>query len=104
MPPSRLLGFLLCLLLLPARDSAAPRTYTTADGQTERRALELQKPVERVIADGETHHYSLRLTAGDFLHVFVRQRGVNVVTTLLGPDGKTLLEADSPVTTQEADW
>jgi len=68
------------------------------------RALEPGKPIERQIAAGETHTYSLRLETSDFVHVFVYQRGVNVAATLVGPDGKKLLEADSPMTMQEAEW
>src|SRR6266567_6373230 len=68
------------------------------------RALEPGKPIERQIAASETHSYSLRLEAGEFIHVFVYQRGVNVASTLIGPDGKKVLEADSPLTMQEAEW
>src|SRR5207247_1943384 len=66
--------------------------------------LELGKPIERQIAEGETHSFTLTLEAGEFVHVFVYQRSVNVAATLFGPDGKKLLEADSPVSTQEAEW
>ncbi len=76
----------------------------TAQDEPRVRALEPGKLIERQITASETHSYSLRLEAGEFIHVFVYQRGVNVSATLVGPEGKKLLEADSPVTMQEADW
>ena len=71
----------------------------TAQDERNIRALEPGKPIEREIAAGDAHSYSLRLEAGEFIHVFVYQRGVNVAATLIGPDGKKLLEADSPLST-----
>jgi tetratricopeptide (TPR) repeat protein len=76
----------------------------TAQDERNIRPLEPGKPIEREIAAGETHSYSLRLKAGEFIHVFVYQRGVNVAATLVAPDGKKLLESDSPLSTQEAEW
>src|SRR5437867_3801835 len=66
--------------------------------------LKLGKPVEREIAEGEKHSYRVPLAAGEFIHVFIYQRGVNVAATLIAPDGKKLLEADAPRSTQEAEW
>ena len=66
--------------------------------------LEQGKPVTRNIAEGETHSYGLTLKAGEFVHVIIRQLGINVSTTLLAPDGKKLVEADSPLSTQEPEW
>ena len=66
--------------------------------------LEQDRPVERNIVEGETHSYGLTLKAGEFVHVVIRRLGVNVAATLLAPDGKRLVEADSPLSTQEAEW
>ena len=52
--------------------------------------------VERVLAGGEGHLYHLPLTAGDFLHVVVDQRGVDVAVRLAVIGRDTLLEVDSP--------
>jgi len=62
--------------------------------------LEPGKPVERELAGGQTHEYHLQLAAGQYLHVVVDQRGIDVVVTLFGPDGKKLAEVDSPNGTQ----
>src|SRR6266498_5420353 len=45
------------------------------------RTLELGKPIERELAGGESHSYLLPLAAGQFCHVVVDQRGVDVVVT-----------------------
>ncbi|MCI0698583.1 CHAT domain-containing protein [candidate division KSB1 bacterium] len=60
------------------------------------RALELGKPIERDLKGGEVHTYQINLTAGQYLHVVADQRGIDVVATLLGPDGKQIIEVDSP--------
>jgi CHAT domain-containing protein len=45
---------------------------------------------------GETHRYEIELRSGQYLQLMVEQRGVDVVQTLLDPDGHTVLETDSP--------
>ncbi len=68
-------------------------------GQTPR-PLETGKPIERELAGGQQHLYQLSLSAGQYLHVVVEQRGIDVVVTLFGPTGQKLLEVDSPNGTQ----
>ncbi|HZS04655.1 MAG TPA: tetratricopeptide repeat protein, partial [Blastocatellia bacterium] len=58
--------------------------------------LEPGKPIERELAGGQSHSYQIRLTAGQYLHLVADQRGVDVVIVLFGPDGKKLIEVDSP--------
>ena len=58
--------------------------------------LELGKPIERELAGGQSHSYQLTLAAGQYLHVVVDQRGIDVLVTLFGPDGKPAVEVDSP--------
>src|ERR1700738_5132483 len=48
------------------------------------RPLELGKPIEMELKGGEVHSYSINLTAGQFLHLIVDQRGIDVVVTLFG--------------------
>ncbi len=64
------------------------------------RQLQPGKPIERELAGNQAHSYQLKLTAGQYLHVVVEQRGIDVVVTLFGPDGKKLAEVDSPNGTQ----
>jgi CHAT domain-containing protein/Tfp pilus assembly protein PilF len=55
--------------------------------------------VERELAGGQSHFYSIALQAGQYLHVIVEQRGIDVLVALAGPDGKLILEVDSPLGT-----
>jgi CHAT domain-containing protein/Tfp pilus assembly protein PilF len=52
--------------------------------------------IELEIAGEQAHAYTVSLTAGDFLHVTVDQRGVDVLVTVRAPGGEKLAEVDSP--------
>src|SRR5258708_3825224 len=58
----------------------------TAQREPDVRLIEAGKPIERELKGGETHVYSVALTAGQLLHVVVDQRGIDVVVALFGPD------------------
>lgn len=58
--------------------------------------LELGKTIMRSLAGGETHVYQATLIAGQYLHITVNQRGIDVVLRLASPDQKGLVEMDSP--------
>jgi CHAT domain-containing protein/tetratricopeptide (TPR) repeat protein len=79
---------MLCLAvagLLPALAAAAPAVE---------RPLALRQPVERAIAPGEVHVYTVQAGAGDFLQLSLRQRGADVALSIRDPRGRTVLEAD----------
>jgi CHAT domain-containing protein/Tfp pilus assembly protein PilF len=67
-------------------------------GQTNNpiRSLEPGKPIESEMAGGQTHQYRIDIPASQFFHVIVDQRGIDVVVALLGPDGKEIVEVDTP--------
>ncbi len=52
--------------------------------------------IERELKGGETHDFQISLLAGQFLHVVVDQRGIDVVVTLFAPDGKQIARTDRP--------
>jgi hypothetical protein len=58
------------------------------------------KAVERQLSGGERHAYALTLEAGQYLHLVVEQKGVDVVVTLFDPRSQKLAEVDSPNGTQ----
>ncbi len=60
------------------------------------RALEPGESIERELTGGGSHAYLLRLAAGQFCHVVVDQRGIDVVVVLFGSDGAKIVEVDSP--------
>ena len=57
--------------------------------------LELNKPLKRELAGGQSHSYPLTLGAQQFLNLVVEQQGINVEVLLLGPDQKQLIKANS---------
>ncbi len=84
--PRLFLGGSLVLALLcsaPVRAQVAPQT------------LELGKPLERELTAGRTDAYLLRLSANQIAHVVVEQQGVDIVLSVLAPDGR-LFSVDSP--------
>jgi hypothetical protein len=106
---SRILLFLLILVSFSiqasafalAQQSGAVRLEATNNApQGEVRKLEVGKPVERQMQGGESHTYEIMLSAGQFLDLVVDQRGIDVVVQVVAPDGKQLLEVDSPNGTQ----
>lgn len=52
--------------------------------------------IERQLSADEPHEYLVALRAGDYVHLAVDQRGVDVVVALYDPSGQELFEVDSP--------
>ena len=75
---------------------ALPQSEAAPHAQSENATLESDKPIERSISGDESHSYTLTLTAGQYAHVLVNQRGVDAVVTVYGPEGGKLFEIDSP--------
>lgn len=63
---------------------------------TQAQTLELNKPLERELASGQTHTYTLNLNAKQIARVIAEQKGVDVIVAVSAPDGKKLFEVDSP--------
>ena len=57
-------------------------------------------PVERDLPSGTVHSYLVPLQAEDYLQAVLEQHGVDLVVTLNDPEGRRLLEVDSPNGTQ----
>ncbi len=55
-----------------------------------------ESSLERELKGGETHVFQLHLNSGQFLHVAIEQKGINVTIMLLGPDGQQLAFIDGP--------
>lgn len=57
--------------------------------------LELGKPIDRELRGGQSDSYTIRVSAGQFLHAVVDQLGIDVALTLYSPDGKKIASMDS---------
>jgi CHAT domain-containing protein/Tfp pilus assembly protein PilF len=64
--------------------------------QAEIRVLLPNQAFERTLNIGETHSYKIKLKAGDYFHVDVEQRGVDVQLTLIAMDGRMIARRDLP--------
>lgn len=68
----------------------------TAQDQT----LQVGNPIERQLAAGQTHTFSVKLDENNFIQLVVEQRGIDVVVKVAAPDGKILATTDTPNGTQ----
>ena len=75
---------------------AAATTSLPAAAQAPNQTLSAGQTVERRMAGGETHGYALALEANRYCDIVVDQRGIDVVVTLVAPDGAAVAEVDSP--------
>jgi CHAT domain-containing protein/tetratricopeptide (TPR) repeat protein len=69
-------------------------------GSEDVRSLEEGKPIEREMLGGQSHSYQLNVVSGHYLSLMIEQKGIDVVVKLFAPDGKLLIEVDSPNGTQ----
>ena len=90
------------LLVVAALLLTAPLCAQTLSGNTtpsrdsrEPIRLALGKPVERELKGGETHTYVVYVEAGQFVHLVVLQKGVDVTVTLLDPNKNEIAKTDS---------
>src|SRR5262247_943420 len=65
-----------------------------AQSADEELSLEPGKPVERELSGGQSHSYKITMISGQYLHIVVEQRGIDVVVVMFAPDGKKISEAD----------
>lgn len=72
------------------------KTTVTGSQQETTQWLVPNRWLQRTIKGAETHSYNSKVDAGQFLHVMVRQHGVDVVVRVYGLDGNLLEERDRP--------
>lgn len=95
------IALLLSPLAVPARSHFTISTTAQANAnagaaQKDVLKLEVGRLIERELTGGQAHSYQIELAAGQYLNVVVFQRGMDVAVTVIGPDGKPLMEVDSP--------
>ena len=56
--------------------------------------LSMGKPVEKELKAGETHRYTLDLSAGEFVHLVAEQKAMDVVVTVLDPAGNQVVKVN----------
>jgi CHAT domain-containing protein/Tfp pilus assembly protein PilF len=89
------LSAFMCLWPEPASAQAIAGERGATQSAQESNSLELGKPVEREISGGQSHSYKITMISGQYLHVVIAQRGIDVAVELFAPDGNKISEADS---------
>jgi len=84
--------------------TSAPQANATSGGAQEIITLETGKTVEREIAGLQAQRFQIKATAGDFVGVAIRQRGVDVGERLFAPDGKLTAAFDDDARPQEEEY
>ncbi len=59
-------------------------------------SLRLGIPIERALAQGQNHPFSINLEQDQFVQFVVDQHGIDVIVRVFSPEGKSLGEFDSP--------
>jgi hypothetical protein len=85
--PQSLLNYCCLILFLSVITSVA---------QQPPRALVRNSPIEGELSGGQTHAYTIELKANQIARVIAEQKGVDVVLSIIGPDGAKLFDVDSP--------
>src|SRR6185369_4283397 len=67
----------------------------TQSKQQDTPALTPGETVQKDLSTGATDNYKVSLKAGQFLHVAIEQRGIDVVISLFAPDGTKLAEMNN---------
>ena len=70
--------------------------YRPPQGASDVRWLDDGKPIERELSGGESHTYQLNVATGQYARVIVEQKGIDVVVSLFGPEGKLITAVDNP--------
>jgi CHAT domain-containing protein/Tfp pilus assembly protein PilF len=87
------LGFIITTSSLCASQDRASST-SERRVQEEQRTLEPDGPIEGELRASSSHFYRVVLTSGQFLHVMIQQRGIDLVAILRDRNGATLSEMD----------
>lgn len=66
------------------------------NAQTTTTALQPGTPIERTLAAGQTHGYTISLEQDQLLQLVVEQRGIDVVVRVISPAGRRVGEFDTP--------
>lgn len=71
---------------------ASPPTITCAQESTEPALLELSKPIQRDLAQGHFHKYTLSVTPDQYVRVVAKQNGIDIMLTFLDSAGRKLID------------
>ena len=82
--------------LLTIATVTAPLSPNVVVQQPSQRALQMGVARSDTLAPRDTARWTVALTSGEYAELEVRQRGVDVVVRVIGPDGSARPDVDSP--------
>src|SRR5262249_55710047 len=91
-PHLALAGPLLCTVLLFLEGGIA---NSRAQSSQDLRLLTPGVVMERELSGGQTNSYQIALGTGQFIHVKVEQKAIDVLVRVFAPDGQTIGETDN---------
>lgn len=68
----------------------------SSERATAQETLQPNTPIDRVLAPGQNHSFSINLEEDNFLQLVVNQQGIDVIVRVFSPDGKSLGDFDTP--------
>lgn len=80
----------------PVASVATNPTPVTTPTVIDPNQLQVGKPVERELAGGDVHSYTIQLEANQYLNAVVEQKGIDIVAAIYSPTGEKVYEVDSP--------
>src|SRR4029077_5260287 len=85
----------LAAVALTSSSAVQTRGLAAVPGEQDRLPLAPEAAIERELSTGQRHADQLTAAAGDFIKITVEQKGLDVVVTLLRPDGSGLLTVNA---------
>jgi CHAT domain-containing protein/tetratricopeptide (TPR) repeat protein len=76
--------------LVPSQTSTGASTAVRRENEVWE--LALGKSIDRALPAGEHHLCQVTLAAGQFLHLVIESRGVDLTSVLFGPDGNSIMQ------------
>ena len=86
------MGRLRVLFLLPLLVC----TSLTIHAQGPPAPLQMGTPIDRTLAAGQTHEFTVTLEENSYIQLVVEQKGIDVVVKVFSPEGRAMGEFDSP--------
>jgi CHAT domain-containing protein/Tfp pilus assembly protein PilF len=90
-----IIGLWLSVAIVNIVEASVYSPYLLQDDK-ETRVLAPGPGFGRELSGGQSHGYKVTLAANQYLKIVVEQKGIDVVAEIYLPDGKKLLEVDSP--------
>src|SRR5262245_62883987 len=83
---------LVCLLALKSSVLTSAVSQNSPTTPSDVRELAPPAPVDRELAGGESHRYTLNLTNDRFVRVLVESFGIDVTVALTDPSGRKVID------------